>query len=136
MLNQIRKTTAMGQVGIQAVMKQCGVGTLHGVLQQQLSEYDAIYREADLLLREHAGKPEQLNPLAKWGAAMTAGRKLHSDASDSKIAEMMIEGNTKGMVKSIRAIRTMGILDPKVSALSNRLLQTEQANIAEMKAYL
>ena len=33
-------------------------------------------------------------------------------------------------------IRMMGLLDPKVSGLSNRLLQTEQANIDQMKGFL
>ena len=33
-------------------------------------------------------------------------------------------------------VRAMGVLDPKVSSLSTRLLQTEQANIEEMKHFL
>ena len=48
----------------------------------------------------------------------------------------MLQGNTRGMIKSIHNSRTMETLDPKVSALSNRLLQTEQANIDQMKRFL
>lgn len=136
MLNEIRKTTKMGQVGIHAVMKGGLTGEFHNVLKSQLEEYDAIYHEADTLLREHGGTPKKLNTLAKWGSAMATSMKMKSDGSHSKVAEMMIQGNTKGMIKSIQSIRSMGILDPKVSALSNRLLQTEQANIDQMKAYL
>lgn len=136
MLNQIRKSTKMGQVGLQAVMKGNATREFHEVLQRQLAEYDTIYSEADTLLQEHGGKPKNLSPFAKWGAVLSADRKLRADGSNSKIAELVIQGSTKGMIESIQSIRSMGILDPKVSALSNRLLQTEQANIAEMKGYL
>ena len=54
----------------------------------------------------------------------------------AKIAEMMLQGNTRGMIKSMQNLRTMGVLDPKVSTLSRRLLQTEQANCNQMKQYL
>ena len=62
--------------------------------------------------------------------------RLARDGSSSKIAEMMIEGNTKGMVKSMRQNRALHALDPKVSGLSNRLLQTELTNIEQMKPFL
>lgn len=136
MLNEIRKSTKMGQVGIHAVMKGGLSDEFHNVLKSQMEEYDAIYHEADSLLREHGGKEKNLSALAKWGNTMASSMKLKMDNSRSKIAQMMIEGNTKGMIKSIQSIRSMGVLDPKVSALSNRLLQTEQANIDQMKAYL
>lgn len=136
MLNQIRQTTKMGQVGIHAVMKGGLSPEFHHALKSQLQEYDAIYHEADRLLQEHGGRPKNLSPLAKWGSSMASAMKLKTDGSVSKVAEMMIQGNTKGMIKSIQSIRGMGVLDPKVSALSNRLLQTEQANIDQMKAYL
>ena len=49
---------------------------------------------------------------------------------------MMLQGNTRGMIKSMQNLRTMGVLDPKVSTLSRRLLQTEQANCNQMKQFL
>lgn len=136
MLNRIRKSTQMGQVGIHAVMKGDLNTEFHKVLKQQLDEYDEINKQADDLLRIHGGTPENISPIAKWGNAMATKMKHKADGSTSKIAEMMVEGNTKGMIKSMQAIRSLGVLDPKVSALSNRLLQTEQANIDQMKKYL
>ena len=68
---------------------------------------------------------------------MTSKMRIRSSADPtSKIAELMLQGNTRGMIKSMHNIRTMGILDPKISSLSNRLLQTEQANIDQMKQFL
>lgn len=136
MLNRIRKSTQMGQVGIHAIMKGDINPQFHRALKQQLEEYDEINKQADRLLQEHGGKPENLGLLAKWGNRVATSMKHKVDGSTSKLAEMMVEGNTKGMIKSMQSIRSLGVLDPKVSALSNRLLQTEQANIDQMKQYL
>lgn len=137
MLNSIRKTTQMGCFGIQAVLDEAKNPAFHNALQAQLTEYDCIYEEADRLLRERNGKVQNVHPLAKLGSTINSKlRAKRSEDTTSKIAEMMLQGNTRGMIKSMQNIRSMGVLDPKVSSLSNRLLQTEQANIDQMKQFL
>lgn len=137
MLNSIRKTTQMGCYGIQAVLDETEDHEIQEALRSQLAEYENIYSEADRLLREREGRVKNISPLARYGSAMSAKMKVRmSDDPTSKIAELMLQGNTRGMIKSVQNIRSMGLLDPKVSGLSNRLLQTEQANIDQMKGFL
>lgn len=137
MLNSIRQTTEMGCFGIQTVLPETQNPAFQEALRAQWKEYDSIYQEADRMLRERGGKIHAVNPFAKYGSAYASRmRARRSSDTTSKIAEMMLEGNTKGMVKSMQSIRSMGVLDPKVSSLSNRLLQTEQANIDQMKQFL
>lgn len=137
MLNSIRQTTKMGSYGIQCVIDETTNGEFRRALRSQLAEYDAIYNEADRLLREKGGRVKNVNPLARYGAAMSSKLRVRASADPTgKIAELMLQGNTRGMIKSIHNIRTMGVLDPKISSLSNRLLQTEQANIDQMKQFL
>ena len=62
--------------------------------------------------------------------------KMAADPSPSKIAEMMIQGNTMGMVKSMRSLRDYQGKDPEVKQLAEKLLQTELHNIEEMKRYV
>lgn len=137
MLNSIRKTTQMGCYGIQTVLDETEDHEMQEALRSQLAEYENIYSEADRLLREREGRVKNISPLARYGSAMSAKMKVRmSDDPTSKIAELMLQGNTRGMIKSVQNIRSMGLLDPKVSGLSNRLLQTEQANIDQMKGFL
>ncbi len=137
MLNSIRKTTQMGCYGIQTVLDETEDHEIQEALRSQLAEYENIYSEADRLLREREGRVKNISPLARYGSAMSAKMKVRmSDDPTSKIAELMLQGNTRGMIKSVQNIRSMGLLDPKVSGLSNRLLQTEQANIDQMKGFL
>lgn len=137
MLNSIRQTTSMGCHGIEAVMNETMNREFRGELKQQLAEYEALYGEADRLLRERGGKVRETPPLAKYGALLSSKLRVRTSVNPTaKIAEMLLQGNTRGMIKSMHNIRTMGVLDPKVSSLSKRLLQTEQGNIDSMKKYL
>ena len=49
---------------------------------------------------------------------------------------MMIQGSTMGVTKSIRTIRDCQLQDERVRDLADKLLETQQANIEEMKKYL
>ena len=133
MLRSIRQSTEMGCSGIRAVLPEAQ----NPALRSQWKEYDSIYAEADRLLRERGVRLSGVNPLAKYGSMLTAKLRVRSSRNTTaRIAEMLVQGNTRGMVKSMQNLRAMGVLDPKVSSLSTRLLQTEQANIEEMKHFL
>ena len=137
MLQEIRKTTQMGCFGIETVMDETMHRGFRSALRSQLNEYEQIFNEADRMLKERGAQPKNISPFAKIGSAMSSKMKVRTSSEPTaKIAELMLQGNTKGMIKSMHNIRTMGVLDPKVSCLSNRLLQTEQSNIDQMKQYL
>ena len=137
MLNAIRRTTEMGCYGIKSVLNETANREFRGALRAQYDEYAQIYEEADRLIRERGGRIKDLNPMAKYGSAMTSKMRVRASIDPTaKIAELMLQGNTRGMIKSMHDIRTMGTLEPRVASLSRRLLQTEQNNINQMKKYL
>lgn len=135
-LRQICKMTEIGQCGIRAVMDSAQEPALRQALNAQLREYDAIHHQADKLLADRGERAPRIPVLAQM--VRRAGHRLHTGryGSSSAIAERMISGNTRGMVQSIRESRACHVLDPKISGLSNRLLQTELANIEQMKPFL
>lgn len=137
MLQAIRKATQMGCYGIKAVIDETAHRPFRNALRSQFNEYEKIFNEADYLLKERGAEPKNISPFARYGSAMSSKMRVRASVEPTaKIAELMLQGNTRGMIKSMHNIRTMGVLDPKVSCLSNRLLQTEQANIDQMKQYL
>ena len=136
LINEIRRTTDMGVVGIEAVERKTAQQTLRDALRQQKQEYHELYNRADCLLQQKSGEKRDVNPLAKRMAAAGSAMKLMLGRSDSKIAEMMIEGNTKGMIKSYQSIRRLEPTDADTLALSRKLLDTELHNIEQMKKFL
>ena len=62
--------------------------------------------------------------------------QLALDDSRSKIAEMMIQGTTMGIVKTIRHLNDYRGRDEAARGLGKRLLETQENNVERMKAYL
>mgnify|MGYP003315602394 CR=1 FL=1 len=54
----------------------------------------------------------------------------------SKIAAMMIQGNTRGIIKGYKNLNQLAASDERVTALSRKLLDYEQANIRQMQGFL
>ena len=67
---------------------------------------------------------------------MSAGMMARGDEANSKIAEMMIRGDTTGLVKSMRSLRGYGRRKDPAEGLARQLLAAEQENIERMKRFL
>ena len=136
LLNHIYQTAEMGQDGIQSVMKYADEPKLREALNAQMTEYRKLQNSAGEMLRQRQREPEGISTMAKMGSEMMSAMKTMTDHSATKIAEMMIQGSTMGVTKSIRTIRDCELKDERVRDLADKLLKTEQANIEEMKKYL
>lgn len=136
LLNHIYQTAEMGQDGIQSVLKYADEPKLRSALTAQMEEYRKLQDSAGAMLRQRQKQPQGISPMAKAGSEMMSAMKTMVDHSATKIAEMMIQGSTMGVTKSIRTIRDCQLQDERVRDLADKLLETEQANIEEMKKYL
>ena len=136
LLNHIYQTAEMGQDGIRTVLKYAQEPGLVKALNSQLAEYQHIQNAAGAMLHARGEPPKDIGPVARLSSeAMTAVKSL-TDRSASNIAQMMIQGSTMGVTKSLRTLRDCQLKDPKVKALADKLLKTEQDNIEEMKGFL
>lgn len=136
LLNHIYQTAQMGQDGIRTVLKYAQEPHLVQVLNRQLVEYQSLQNSAGSLLHARGETPKGIGPMAKLSSeAMTAMKSL-TDPSATNLAEMMIQGSTMGVTKSLRTLRDCDLKDEQVRDLANQLLRTEQANIEEMKGFL
>lgn len=135
-LTSVLKTTQMGQIGIRSVLDTRMRPALRKALEQQLREYDQIETEAHALASQRGWELPELDPAVRMMSNMVTRMKLTGSGSESRIADMMIQGNTKGMVKGLRNMHQFPREDSQISALSQKLLDTENANIRQMQAFL
>ncbi len=135
LLNHICQTTEMGTLGIDRVLDCADNEKLKQALKQQRVEYASIYRSAVDLLRERGREPQSINAMAKLSSEISISAQTLGDHSASKIAEMMIMGNTKGVTKSMQCLSDYSG-DVQVRSLAEKLLRTEQSNIDQMKPFL
>ena len=135
-LSSVLKTAQMGQVGIRSVLDTRMRPGLRKALEQQLREYDQIETEAHALASQRGWELKDLDPALRMMSNMVTRMKLSAGGSESKIADMMIQGSTKGMIKGLRNMHQCPREDSPISALSQKLLDTENANIRQMQAFL
>jgi len=126
----------MGQIGIRAVLKTELSDDLRTALQDQLAEYDKIEQEAHTLASNKSWKPEELDPAVKMMATMMTRAQLSFGNISSKTAAMMIQGNTRGMIKSLKNLHHYDQSDAKIKSLANKLLVCEENNIRQMQGFV
>lgn len=135
-LNSILLTTQMGQMGIRSGLESPVTLDLRSAMMSQLREYDSIEREACNIASTRNWELKDADPVIRLAMNVMVKTRVARGNTDSKLAAMMIRGNTRGMVTGLRNLHKMQISDNLICTLSQRLIDCEQANIMQMQGFL
>ncbi len=135
-LSSVLKTAQMGQVGIRSLLDTSMQPALRSALESQLREYDAIETEAHAIASQRGWELRELDPAVRFLSDRMTRMKLVGSNRDSRIADMMIQGNTRGLIQGIRGLHQYPSRDDRVSGISQKLLDCETANIRQMQQFL
>ena len=135
-LTSMLHTVQMGQTGIRSVMPKAISSALKHELKLQLKEYDSIERETLSLAKTKGLTLTNLNPALETMSNMISKMQLLGGQTDSKIAGMLIQGNTRGVILGLKNLRTASKSDPSVCKLAQKLLDQEDKNIQRTRQYL
>ena len=109
---------------------------LRRALTDQLKEYDSIETEAHTIAHQRGWEVPELDPAVRFMADRVTRMKLTGRRSDSKIAAMMVQGNTRGMIKGLKNLHQLERRDERLQILTQKLLDCEDANIRQMHQFL
>ena len=130
------KTTQMGQIGIRSVIKSHVGPGLHAALVSQLQEYDSIEQEVHAIAAARNWQVKELDPGIKAMTDMMTRTRLSFGDKDSKAAAMMIQGNTRGLIKGLKNLHHYDQSDKAVAELTRKLLACEKDNIQQMQGFV
>ena len=136
MLTSLLRTTQMGQVGIRSVLESTMRPALRKALESQLREYDSIETEAHTIASQRGWELPELEPAVRFMADMMTRARLSYNCNDSKIAGMMVQGNTRGVIKGLKNSHRYHHRDSQIDQLSQKLLDCENNNIVQMERFL
>lgn len=136
MLTYIAQNAEMGCCGIANIKNYAKDDGLKKALRIQLIEYGKIYSNANSMLRNSNENVQRVNPIVRRMTKQVTKRHMERDNSDSHIAQMMINGNIKGVSKIVDRMRQYDKSDPKVENLAKKLLETEYNNIQSMTPFI
>ena len=135
-LTSMLHTVQMGQTGIRSVIKNAVGAQLKTELKAQLKEYDALEKETLRLAESKGFDLMDLNPALETMSTMMSKVQLMGGEVDSKIAGMLIQGNTRGMILGLKNLRKASKADSNVRDLAQRLLNRENMNIQKSQQFL
>lgn len=136
LLGSTLKTAQMGQIGIHSVLKIPLRTDLQSALREQHRQYSNIERQAQMIASARGWEMEEL-PLGTVSMTNAMVRmKLAFGNRDSKAAEMMIQGSTKGIIKSAKNLHAYRSSDESINNLCQKLLDHERENIRILQEYL
>lgn len=136
LLSSILKTTQMGQIGIRSILKTPLRAGLRSELNSQLKEYDAIEQEAHGIARARGWELKELDPAIKGMTDMMTRTRLSFGNADSKAAQMMIQGNTRGIIKGFKNLNQFPPSDQRVANLAQKLIDFEETNNRQLQGFL
>ena len=135
-LNYIYKNAEMGVVGIDDVIGKATDEKFEKLLKKEREEYLEITKEAEDILKKYGKQNEEIGPMAKVSSKMMSEMKLLKDNSIQTIAKMMMEGTNKGIIEITEKINAYNNTDAEIVVLANKLKETLEKNIEELKKFL
>lgn len=135
-LTTIIRTTQMGRNGIRAILPASMRPGLRKTLQTQLLQYDAIETEALSIASQRGWELPESDPGLQFLSRLMTKTRLAYGNADSKIADMMIQDNTRRMVRCLKDMHQSEKEDPQVGVLSQRLLDCQSAGIRQLQSFL
>lgn len=135
-LVSVLHTVQMGQTGIRSVRNSAIRPSLQQELDEQLKEYDTIEKEALRLAHNRGWELSNVNPMVRSMSRMMSQMRLMGGEVDSKIAGMLIQGNTRGIILGVKNLNRFKQDDTQVTQLAQRLLNRENINIQKSQVYL
>lgn len=135
-LSALLKTIQLGQVQIRSILDTSLGSGLRSTLEKQLREYNSMETEACTLALQRGWELPELDPGVRFLKDRITRMKLNGRSTDSRIADILILGNTKGMIQGLKQLHQLGEQDPQIRILSQKLLDCETAHIRQMQSYL
>lgn len=135
-LKEINKDAKMGIDSITLVNEKVQDKKFRKLLDSQHNEYQNIFdRTQELLVQENEHKkdvPSMQKAMAWTGIQMNT----MNDKSNSKLSELLIQGNDMGVIKGTKLLNESSFTTPEIENLLSDFVRLQEKNIDDLKKFL
>lgn len=135
-LNELNKGIKMGMDSISNVAEKVQDDNFKQDLKYQYDKYNDILNNVNNQLSNYDDFPKELNPMQKAMGWMSVEMNTIADKSNSKIAEMMLQGTNMGIIEGIKLKNEFPDLNNSVESVLNEFIKFQQDNVEQLKKYL
>ena len=136
LLKEINKNCQTGIEGLEYTMDKVKDSNLKHVLMGEIDSYNNIYDRTKELLNQKGYEIQTVPISQKVSSWMGIQLNTLSNQSNSKIAEILIQGNDMGIVKGVKNINHMKFKDSEIKNILQDFVSLQQKNIEELKKFL
>lgn len=135
-LKEINKDAKMGLDSLTMVTKKVQDEKFKKLLNNQHDEYQNIFdRTQELLVQENKNiqdVPTMQKVMAWTGIQMNT----LNDKSNSKLSELLIQGNDMGVIKGTKLLNESNFTTPEIENLLSDFVRLQEKNIDDLKKFL
>jgi hypothetical protein len=135
-LDEIHKGACMGIDAIHFVLDKVEDDNLKKVLKKEYEEYQKIAGEIEIIYPKYDdGNPHETGMMTKAMTWYGIEMKTLTDKSNSKIAELLLQGFNMGIIEGKRILNQKEI-DKEVADIIEKYVEMQERDVETLKKFL
>lgn len=135
-LKEINQNAKMGIDSLSTILKKSQDTKFKDLLNTQHDEYQNIYDRTQELLVKNNLQMEDTPTMQKAMSWMGIQLNTVNDTSNSKLSELLIQGNDMGIIKGTKLLNNHSFLDSEIKNILSDFVRLQEKNIDDLKKYL
>ncbi|MBR4361985.1 MAG: hypothetical protein IKP42_04475 [Ruminococcus sp.] len=136
LLRECDSGVKMGITAIDEVMDHVKGRGLQSILRSSKSENERLQTDLQKVLDDYHDDGKDPNPVVQGMSWVKTNWEMLIDGTDSKIAELMIDGCNMGIKSLSRYMNQYKAADERSKDIAKRLISSEEKLSADMRQYL
>ena len=135
-LSSLLKTIQICQLELRSMLNTRPGSSLRTALKNQLRELDFMETEVYTIALQRGWELPEMDPGSCFLRNRLTRLKVNGRNTDSRIADILIRRNTKGMILGLKNMHRSEAQDHQIRILAQKLLDCERAHIRQMQTFL
>lgn len=138
-LDEVNKGCAMGMDAIKDILPKVSSEKFKTVLDGEYDKYKKIHKRIEDIYTNYAPsyeEPTETTKMNKFMTEMMVNMKTISDNSDSKLAELLMQGTNMGIIEGKRLLNHKKDIDEGVANILKDFVDMQEDSIETLKKYL
>lgn len=135
-LKELGKGAKMGTDSLSFVSKKVSDEEFQNELSFQYNQYDDIVNRVNDIYKKYDLVPDHTDIKKEFMNWMGIQMNTMEDKSNSKIAELLIQGNTMGIIEGRRLLNNNPSVDPEIRQTLDDFVKLQENTVEKLKIYL
>lgn len=136
-LDELNKGCAMGMDAIRDILEKVEDSEFKKILESEFDKYKDIHHRIEKKYEDYSKEePTETSAMNKVMTSMMTDMKLIKDHSDSKIAELLLQGTNMGIIEGRKLLNNKEKLDEEVEEILKDYIKMQEESVEIYKEYL